>query len=121
MTLEEIYAMLTSTGYPATFYEFPVGTGEVDAAGLEIGPPMPPYIVYLTPDMGIVAADGVVVYKLYTVQVELYTFAKDTAAEATVEAVLKNSRITFEKSEIGIPEEGLYKVKYEFENVEGAQ
>jgi len=77
--------------------------------------PDPPFICFLLPGSDNFAADGRVYYKIDQVRVELYTDIKDLSVEQTVEAVLDEHGIFYEKSETWIDSEKLYEVLYRFE------
>ena len=81
--------------------------------------PDPPFICYLTPNSDNFAADGQVYYKINKIHIELYTElycdSKDPALEATLEAVLDEHGIFYNKTEVWIESEKLYEVLYTFE------
>lgn len=77
--------------------------------------PEPPFIVFLFPGSDNFAADGVVYYKINRLNIELYTDLKNVELEATVEAVLDEHGIFYEKSEVWIETENLYEVLYQME------
>lgn len=77
--------------------------------------PDPPFICFLLPGSDNFAADGRVYYKIDQVRVELYTDIKDLSVEQTVEVVLDEHGIFYEKSETWIGSEKLYEVLYRFE------
>lgn len=77
--------------------------------------PEPPFIVFLFPGSDNFAADGVVYYKINRLNIELYTDLKNVELEATVEAVLDEHGIFYEKSEVWIESENLYEVLYQME------
>lgn len=104
MTMEELVAMLQKTGIPFAYDHFAEGES-----------PEPPFICYLLPGSNNFAADGKVYFKINQVRIELYTDSKDLAVEAKVEAVLDDSGIFYNKSEVWIQSEKLYEVLYSFE------
>ena len=61
------------------------------------------------------SADGRVYYKINEVRIELYCGSKDPALEATLEAVLDEHGIFYNKTEVWIESEKLYEVLYTFE------
>ena len=75
----------------------------------------PPYICYLLPKSNNFSADGVVYFKKNNVQIELYVKKKDTKIEKQVEVILDKYNYFYNKSEVWISSEKLYKVLYEFE------
>ena len=77
--------------------------------------PEPPFICYLLPASDNFAADGQVYFKATEVHIELYTDIKDVGLEASVETVLDERSIFYDKSEVWIESERLYEVLYSFE------
>ncbi len=77
--------------------------------------PNPPFICYLLPGSDNFSADGRVYYKINEVRIELYCGSKDPALEATLEAVLDEHGIFYNKTEVWIESEKLYEVLYTFE------
>ena len=77
--------------------------------------PEPPFITYLLPGSDNFAADGKVYFRVTEVHIELYTDCKNPALENSVEAVLDNHSIFYNKSEVWIESEKLYEVLYTFE------
>lgn len=102
MTLEEVAALLETTGYPVTFLEWPEGAV----------PPMP-YLVYLAPYTNNFAADGTAYFVVNHVQIELYTKLKDPVAEGKVEQAL--SSLYWEKNTEYLDTEKCYQTIYEIE------
>ena len=104
MTLEELAAMLQSTGIPFAYDHFAEGES-----------PSPPFICYLLPGSDNFAADGQVYYRINQVRIELYTDNKDLAVEEKIEKALDDAGIFYNKSEVWIESEKLYEVLYSFE------
>ena len=104
MTLEELAAMLQSTGIPFAYDHFAEGES-----------PSPPFICYLLPGSDNFAADGQVYYRINQVRIELYTDNKDLAVEEKLEKALDDAGIFYNKSEVWIESEKLYEVLYSFE------
>lgn len=102
MTLEEVAALLETTGYPVAFQEWREGAV----------PPMP-YLVYLSPYTNNFAADGTAYFIVNHVQIELYTKLKDPVAEGKVEVAL--SSIYWEKNTEYLDTEKCYQTIYEIE------
>ena len=102
MTLEEVSALLKTTGYPVAFQEWPEGAV----------PPMP-YLVYLSPYTNNFAADGTAYFIVNHVQIELYTKLKDPVAEGKVEQAL--SSLYWEKNTEYLDTEKCYQTIYEIE------
>ena len=61
------------------------------------------------------SADGKVYYKSNIIHIELDTDAKDPEVERTVEAVLDEHGIFYDKTEVWIETEKLYEVLYSFQ------
>lgn len=104
MTHQEIMDMVNSMGLPNAYHHFVEGES-----------PDPPFLVYLYPGSDNFAADGRVYHKINRLNIELYTDLKDVELEATVEAVLDEHGIFYEKSEVWIESENLYEVLYQME------
>ena len=104
MTMEELAAMLQSTGIPFAYDHFAEGES-----------PEPPFICYLLPGSDNFAADGQVYYRINQVRIELYTDSKDLTVESKVEKALDDAGIFYNKSEVWIESEKLYEVLYSFE------
>ena len=104
MTIEELAAMLQSTGIPFAYDHFAEGES-----------PEPPFICYLLPGSDNFAADGQVYYRINQVRIELYTDSKDLTVESKVEKALDDAGIFYNKSEVWIESEKLYEVLYSFE------
>ena len=104
MTIEELAAMLQSTGIPFAYDHFAEGES-----------PEPPFICYLLPGSVNFAADGQVYYRINQVRIELYTDSKNLAVEDKVEKALDDAGIFYNKSEVWIESEKLYEVLYSFE------
>lgn len=102
MTLEELKALLETTGLPVTYSAWP----EKEA------PPLP-FVCYLEAYSNNFMADGEVYLPVSHVQVELYTAIKDMEAEDKVETAL--SSFVWEKTETYIETEKCYQILYEIE------
>ena len=104
MTHNELMEMLEATTLPIAYDHFAEGES-----------PDPPFICFLYPDSDNFAADGRVYLKISEVHVELYTGEKNPEIEATLEAVLDQHGIFYNKTEVWIESEKLYEVLYSFE------
>lgn len=102
MTLDEIKAMLETTGLPVTYYAWPVGAA-----------PELPYICYLVAYTSNFAADGKVYHKIDHVQIELYTKWKEPKTEEKVEQAL--SSVFWQKTETYLDSEQCFQILYEIE------
>ena len=102
--MNRILDILQALGIPFAYDHFAEGES-----------PEPPFICYLLPASDNFAADGQVYFKATEVHIELYTDIKDVGLEASVEAVLDEHGIFYDKSEVRIESERLYEVLYSFE------
>ena len=75
----------------------------------------PPFITYLLPGSDNFSADGKVFFFNDTATTEIYTDAKDPEVESTVETVLDEHGIFYDKTEVWIDTEKLYEVLYSFQ------
>ena len=117
MTLQELCEMLSEPGFPVVHHEWK--RDSVWKAGEPPGPPPLPYIIYLTPESDGIYADGVAALTVTHIRTELYTATKERDVEKALETTLKTHRISYEKDESAISEEGLYVAGYEFDIMEG--
>lgn len=104
MTHQEVIKLMESIGLPCAYDHFVEGES-----------PDPPFLVYLYPRSDNFAADGRVYFKTNKLNIELYTDLKNVELEETVEAVLDEHGIFYEKSEVWIETENLYEVLYQTE------
>ena len=102
--MEKLIEIMNKIGLPFAYDHF--SEGEL---------PNPPFICYLLPGSDNFSADGRVYYKINEVRIELYCGSKDPALEATLEAVLDEHGIFYNKTEVWIESEKLYEVLYTFE------
>ena len=102
--MDDILAMLRELKLPFANDHFAEGEA-----------PEPPFICYLVPGSNNFAADGRVYFKINEYHIELYTDEKSPALESSLEAVLDNHGIFYNKSETWIESEKLYEVLYTFE------
>ena len=102
--MDDILAMLRELKLPFAYDHFAEGEA-----------PEPPIICYLVPGSNNFAADGRVYFKINEYHIELYTDEKSPALESSLEAVLDNHGIFYNKSETWIESEKLYEVLYTFE------
>jgi len=105
MTLVEFVNQLKSLGYPVAFSHF-----RVDG---DNPPPLPPYITYFTPDDTTYKADDTVYHTSIDIDVELYTYNKDLAAEKAIEDMLKRNSIPYDASQAWIESEQVFRKLYE--------
>ena len=101
MTYLNIAEMISSIGLPYAYRAFEEGTGIA-----------PPFICYLYTGNNPEAADNQNYAKIETLVIELYTDHKDFALEATVESVLNNYEMVFERDEAWIQDEKMQLTTY---------
>lgn len=101
MTYKQIATMISSIGLTYTYDRFPNGLG-----------PAAPYIVFNYPQSNDFGADNINYVSIDTLNIELYTSEKDFETEATVEAVLTQNGLFYEKTETYIRHEHLYQISY---------
>lgn len=102
--MKELVAIIQKINIPFAYDHFAEGES-----------PEPPFICYLLPGSDNFAADGRVYYKMNEVRIEVYTDSKDLSVEKSVEDVLDEAGIFYNKSEVWIQSEKLYEVLYSFE------
>ena len=102
--MKELVAIIQKMNIPFAYDHFAEGES-----------PEPPFICYLLPGSDNFAADGRVYYKMNEVRIEVYTDSKDLSVEKSVEDVLDEAGIFYNKSEVWIQSEKLYEVLYSFE------
>lgn len=102
MSLEELRAMLETTGLPVVYRAWPEGEA----------PPLP-FLCYLVAYSNNFGADNRVYYNIRRIQVELYTKQKDPDTEDKVESAL--SSFYWEKTEEYLDAERCYQILYEME------
>lgn len=106
MTQAELFQALKSIGYPVAYGEF-------------TQPTSPPFITYQFSYSNDMMADGHNYVDISNFQIELYTKAKDLAAEKKVQDKLKELRLPYSKVEAWIDSENLRQVIYEVQLIGG--
>lgn len=102
MTYAEVESMIASADIPTAYYQFPDGTEQ-----------RTPFICFFYPDSRDVYADNSNYQKIEHLVIELYTDNKDFAAEAAVEAALRDHGLTWTRSEAWLGSERMQEVIYE--------
>ncbi len=102
--MDKVLAMLEEIDLPFAYHHFAEGES-----------PDPPFICYLIPNSDNFSADGNVYHKIALFHVELYTDQKNPDLESSIEAVMDDYGIFYNKSEVWIESEKLYEVIYAFE------
>jgi hypothetical protein len=105
MNLEELKAILDSTGFPVAYHSF------IESENSPL--PQPPFIVYLCTYSTNLSADNITYFPIQNVQIELYTDKKDLLAESIVEMVLNANEIPFATTESFIESENMFQKIYE--------
>ena len=96
--------MAEETGFPVAYDHFAEGDS-----------PSPPFLIFLFPRSNNFFADCGVYKKINELHFELYTDRKQPNKEEIVESVLDSHGLAYDKTEVWIPEEGLYEVLYSME------
>lgn len=104
MTKERIEEILAETGISFAYHHF-TEENAVD----------PPFIVYLNDESSNFYADGVVYAVISSINIELYTDEKDHKLEEKIENIFKEYNVAWEKEEIYIESEQMYKILYQME------
>jgi hypothetical protein len=105
MNIEELKAILDTTGFPVAYSHF------VESENNPL--PQTPFIVYLCTYSSNISADNTTYFPMQNVQIELYTDKKDPMAESIVEAVLNANEIPFATTESFIESENMFQKIYE--------
>ena len=101
--MDNIISIMDEIGIPYAYDHFAEGEA-----------PDPPFICFLHPGSDNFAADGWAYFKINQVHIELYTDEKNPQTESSVETVLDEHGIFFDKTEVWIESERLYEVLYSF-------
>lgn len=102
MTRKEVADIIASAKFPWRYSHFSQT-------------PAPPYVVYYFPSENDVHADDSNYVNRRQLFVELYTQRKDEAAEAVMEAALKEGGLTWYKQTDFLNDEKLFQTTYEME------
>lgn len=100
MTLIELKQILDTTGYPVAYSHFNE-------------PKKTPFITYLFTYSSNFHADNKVHKQIENVDIELYTSKKDLHAEETLERLLNQNELPYNKVETFIDSERVYQIIYE--------
>lgn len=101
MTRKQIWQMIESVGIPAAYYQFSEATAKA-----------PPFICYYYPGNNDFAADNVNYLCKDELVIELYTDNKDFTLEETLENVLTEHELVFDKTEAFIDSERMFMITY---------
>lgn len=101
MTYQEIADMIEGIGLPYTYNSFPNNIA-----------PNPPYIVFNYPQNNDFGADDETYVRVDILNLELYTATKDFQLEETIETILSQNGLFFDKNETYIRNEDLFQISY---------
>ena len=104
MTYQNINTLISGIGLPYAYYQFSEGTAQA-----------PPFICFFYSDNNDVLADNTNYQTVVTLNIELYTDAKDFQNESLIEAALTGAGLVFSKSEVFIESERLHETIYTME------
>ncbi len=102
MKLDEIGEMLKEAKIPVAYSHF-----------AKTQPP--PFLVYYDEEEQVITADSVVIYKVLSIAVELYTTTKNETIEEKIENLLSDHRLGFSKFASWINDAKVYQTIYEFD------
>lgn len=102
MTYKDITDMLEEANLPLAHHHFAEGES-----------PDPPFLIFLFPESDNFGADDKVYQKIDVLYIELYTDKKEPTLEESLETILDNHNLFYQKSETWIEDEKMYEVLYE--------
>jgi len=102
MTYKDITDMLEEANLPLAYHHFAEGES-----------PDPPFLIFLFPESDNFGADDKVYQKIDVLYIELYTDKKEPTLEESLETILDNHNLFYQKSETWIEDEKMYEVLYE--------
>lgn len=102
MTYKDITDMLEEANLPLAYHHFAEGES-----------PDPPFLIFLFPESDNFGADDKVFHKIDVLYIELYTDKKEPTLEESLETILDNHNLFYQKSETWIEDEKMYEVLYE--------
>ena len=106
MTQKELFQALCTLGLPVAYSGF----------GSAVTPPFITYQFAYSSDL---TADNHNYLDISHFQVELYSKTKDPGLEAQLQALLRDLRLAYRKSETFVATEGLFQVVYEVQLIGG--
>lgn len=101
MTYAQISAMVSEIGVPYAYYQFPDETDQ-----------SPPFVCFLFTGSNDLTADNTNYQRIRPLVIELYTDNKDLALEATVEGILNQHGLVYDREESYIDSERMNMVTY---------
>ena len=102
MTYQEVKAMVQSSGVPFAYYQFTKDTAQPT-----------PFACWYFDGSNDEPADNTNWAKIRTLYIEIYTDAKDFALEKTVEDILAEHELFYEKSETYLGDERMMMETYQ--------
>ena len=102
MEIKDFKTLLSTTGYPVGYYQFPKGRV-----------PKLPYILYYFPNYDDLLADNINYVNIANANIELYTKEKNFDVEAKLEKILNDAGFYYYKSESYLKDEEMYEVLYQ--------
>lgn len=106
MTYQEVKTMVESIGIPFAYYQFTKDTAQPT-----------PFACWYFDGSNDEPADNMKWAKIRTLYIELYTDAKDFALEKTVEDILAENELYYEKSETYLGDERMMMESYQMDVV----
>lgn len=104
MTYKQIASMIEEVGIPFAYYVFPEDT-----------PQAPPFICFYYPNSANFPADNIAYVPGAALVIELYTSEKNFELENTIETVLTNHGLHWQKTETYLDSEKMLMEVYEME------
>lgn len=102
MTPQEVNTLIASVGIPYAYHQFADDTGQE-----------PPFICFFYGNSNGIAADDTNYVRVERLYIELYTDEKDFALEKTVEDLLNENGIVFEKEQAYLDSEHMHETIYQ--------
>lgn len=104
MKPDALYNLLKQTTLPVAYDHFK------DLQGAPA--PLPPFILYRTPDANTFKADDKIYYKQANYIIDLVTDKKDTTKEEALENILEANHLPYDKFEDFIENENIFQIRY---------
>lgn len=101
MTYKQVFDMLKTTNLSVVYNSWEIGSV-----------PALPYIVFTYPNNDDLFADNINYQTIVQLNIELYSKNKDFTSEGTLETVLINNGIPFQKSSVWLDSEDMYQTLY---------
>lgn len=101
MTYQQVASMVSESGVPTAYYQFPEGTDQAC-----------PFVCFFFTGSDDLKADNSNYQRIRPLAIELYTDAKDFTLEQTVENVLNQHGLVYDREESYIDSERMNMVVY---------